>query len=402
MRYISLLLLALALYSCESCTPEPQNPCPNCGAGVNLTNIPYAPVAYNLNTNIPRGASVVGGSNAYPSLLVPDSNAMTVAGVQLGRYLFYEKKLSYNNTQSCGSCHKQANAFSDPRTKSVGADGASLGTRNSMSLVNIGFVYSPDRQNAGLMWDGRHAILEQQILEPVSVHFEMNSNWNDVETMLRNDTMYQRRFRQAFGIPNSNEITRYLAAKAIAQFLRSMVAFNSKYDRVVLQNSFEEFSESEDRGRLLFFTQNPPAGQRKGECFHCHGGHRLSGDGFFNNGLTFSPAGSNNSGFPDRGLGAVTNRPSDNGKFRSPTLRNIALTAPYMHDGRFATLEEVLDHYVDHIQRADNIDINLLPNPNINNGLQALTTQDKQDIVAFLNTLTDNSVTTRPEWSDPF
>lgn len=398
MRKLLFPILALLAFACNNDKINIEPPSPNGCTYVdtNVEGFAYQPVPYQLPVLNYR----------YPTMEIPADNPMTVAGVHLGRFLFYEKRFSGNNTMSCGSCHELNKAFTDGQATSLGIDGM-RGRRNAPSLINIGFVRNIEGRN--FMWDGRFASLEQQAIAPIEDMVELHADWRDVECKLRNDTIYHRMFRQAFGIRSSREITRDLAVKAVAQFLRSLVSFNSKYDGAFLNNrqpgGFYELSNSEERGHTIFFNDNNGSlidvGLPSGECNHCHTGPMLSNHAFSNNGLDLAP---NLTEFTDLGLGGVTRNLSDNGKFRAVTLRNIALTGPYMHDGRFATLEDVLDHYVDHVKYAPNLDVNLA-NPNQNGVVLSrtdMTPQQKQDVIRFLRTLTDSSYFNKQEWSDPF
>lgn len=314
----------------------------------------------------------------------PADNPTTVEGVSLGRYLFYDKRLSGDNTQSCASCHNQSYAFTDSgRRFSVGILGIE-GKRNSMPLFNLDFA---DR----FFWDGRARSLEEQALMPIKDHTEMAENMPQLIAELKADKNYPRKFYAAFG---TTEITEELIAKAIAQFLRSLVSFRSKYDSVrFLNKGF--FSESEQRGYELFFSESG------GDCFHCHseGNLLFSTFTFENNGLT---AADDIRDFPDPGLGSVSGRTEDYGLFKVPSLRNVALTAPYMHDGRFATLKEVLDFYSDSLHYSLNINYSNLKHIHLEKGGMKLSEAEKWDIIAFLHTLTDWSAIRDSSYSNPF
>lgn len=301
----------------------------------------------------------------------PSDNPMTVEGVQLGRRLFYEKRLSGDNTQSCASCHDQSDAFTDNGKRYSKGVLEIEGTRNSMPLFNLNYA---DR----FFWDGRAASLEDQALDPIEDHKELNENLPNAIAELEAAENYPQLFYQAFG---ESEITSELISKSLAQFLRSMVSFRSKYDSVrFLNQGF--FSEQEERGYELFFSETG------GDCFHCHteGNILFSTLDFENNGLT---AANDIQDFPDPGLGSVTGREEDYGKFKVPSLRNVELTAPYMHDGRFETLKEVLDFYSDSLKRSPTINYANLKQLHLDAGGMKLTEQEKLDIIAFLKTLTD-------------
>jgi cytochrome c peroxidase len=251
-----------------------------------------------------------------------------------------------------------------------------------MSLLNVTFHYS------GLFWDGRAATLEKQALQPVEDPVELHESWPNVEEKLRRHPAYPEDFRRAFGITQKSAITRDLAVKAIAQFARSLVSSGqSKYDRFVRGEIF--LSDSEFNGMEMFFDVNnelPDA-----ECNHCHAPPLFAINEFRNNGI--EPVRFLNE-FPDMGRGEVTGDSLDNGKFKIPTLRNIQFSAPYMHDGRFSTLEEVLDHYNSGGHRQLNTD------PLIRQ--LGLTEAQKRDLLAFLNTLMDTTFLQNPAYSNPF
>ena len=325
----------------------------------------YIPTPYELK--IPQGLPPVES-------FIPDDNPMTVEGVALGRKLFYDPLLSDDNTQSCGSCHLQERGFSDPRQFSIGIDG-SVGTRQSMALINLAWA-----QN-GLFWDGRAGTLEELIFEPVVNPIEMNTTWPEVEAKLNGDADYVLEFKQAYNI---NYIDSVHVTKAIAQFIRTLISGNSKFDKFYNQQAIS-LSEQELRGLTLYNSEGA-------DCFHCHGlGGLITDNRYRNNGLDtdFSS---------DEGRYLVTGNDADKGKFRVPTLRNIELTAPYMHDGRFFTLEQVIDHYSDHVQLSPTIDPLM---ELVGSGGAQLTSQEKADLLAFLKTFTDEEFVNNPEFSDP-
>ena len=304
---------------------------------------------------------------------IPRDNPLTVEGIALGKALFYDPILSANNTQSCATCHIQSTSFTDPNQFSVGING-SLGTRNSMPLFNLAW-----HDRGPLNWDGSARTLEEQIFEPVTNPLEMANTWPDAVSSLQNSGTYPELFDATFG---STQIDSVLVSKAIAQFIRTMISGNSKFDRFL--NGQEELTEAEERGLNIFLDEN------KGDCFHCHGnpGNPLWTDNrFHNNGL--------DEFFIDRGLGAVTGDPRDDGLFRTPSLRNLAFTAPYMHDGRFSTLEEVIDHYSQGLVYSETVSPLL---KNIAQGGVQLTPEEKTDLKAFLLSLTDDSFTTDSEY----
>ncbi len=299
----------------------------------------------------------------FPQMQIPADNPLTIEGVALGKRLFYDNILSGNNTQSCGSCHNQTLAFTDNGTRfSTGIDGIQ-GTRNAQGLTNIGF-------NLHFFWDGRKSTLESLILEPVTNPIEMHQPWVLAMSKLNAHPEYPKLFKQAF---NADKIDSMHVVKAIAQFLRTMISSNSRLDKRL--NNTGNLTNSELNGLVIFKTE-------RGDCFHCHqidGSRLLTDNQFHNNGLDAT--------FTDLGRGAITGNASDNGKFLTPTLRNIALTAPYMHDGRFQTLEQVIDHYNNGGVSSPTVDPLM---KHVGTGLN-LTNQEKADLLAFLRTFTDST-----------
>jgi cytochrome c peroxidase len=322
------------------------------------------------------------------------ANQLTVGGVQLGRMLFYEKKLSGNNTMSCAGCHQQEKAFTDGNAFSNGIDGKP-GRKNAMAMSN--FLW----ENR-FFWDGRAGSLEEQALFPIQDTLEMHENLDHAVSELQSSSVYPSKFKLAFG---SATITGEKIANALSQFQMTLISSNSKFDKY-LQGKYVP-TEQELRGIQLFKTHPDPTNNiRGGNCGDCHLGVLFNGDqsglsGFHNNGLDDDLTLS-------EGVMKVTNNPDDKGKFRVPSLRNIALTAPYMHDGRFNTLEEVLDHYNDQIKQSKTLDplimaaSNEVKKPGDNRIKLYLTNQEKADIIAFLNMLTDEEFTSDKKFSNPF
>lgn len=308
--------------------------------------------------------------------VIPMENPMTVEGVALGKKLFFDPILSGNDTQSCASCHAPENAFTDNERFSDGIDGI-FGNRNSMPLFNLAWNY-----NDRFTWDGRELGLEKQALEPVTNPIEMHSNWQEVADKLQNHAEYPGLFNEAFG---TSQIDSSLVTKAIAQFERTLISGYSKFDRYLLGE--ETLTAEEQNGFDVFMDE------ARGDCFHCHGNanNPLWTDNLFhNNGLDET--------FNDLGLGAVTGDPADNGKFRSPSIRNLAFTAPYMHDGRFATLDDVINHYSEGLKPSPTIDPLM---KKVNQGGVQLSDQDKADLKAFLLTLTDTDFVSNPDFQNP-
>jgi cytochrome c peroxidase len=333
----------------------------------------YTPTPYQLK--IP---------SHFPDMIIPANNPMTVEGVELGRFLFYEKQLSGDNSMNCASCHMPQHSFSDANQYSVGIDGF-FGNRQSMALINIGW------ENF-FFWDGRETTLEAQIIEPVSNPIEMHQSWKDAIHKLNADVKYRNRFFKAFGEEGVDSVK---ATKAIAQFIRTMISSESKFDVMYKYENNMALSTAEQAmlstvdldewaGYDLFKSLNGA------DCFHCHNGPLMRVKKFSNNGL--DPT------FTDLGRGSVTQNPEDNGKFKVTTLRNIALTAPYMHDGRFATLDEVIEHYSSGIHMSPTID------PLIefaNQGGVQLDVQEKYLLKKFLLTLSDYNFINNPSFKDP-
>ncbi|MBK9734986.1 MAG: hypothetical protein IPO92_08480 [Saprospiraceae bacterium] len=290
---------------------------PNTG---DLSYITYSPELYTIQ--LPKH---------FPSMEFPADNISTKQGVLLGRHLFYDPILSADSTMSCSSCHLPEFNFTDGKSSSTGIDGIS-GKRGAMSLINIGFIKS------GLFWDGRVKSLEEQALLPIEDPIELHHSWSKIIDDLKVHPKYPKMFREAFGIINVSEINKELAAKAIAQFERTIISKDSKFDKV--SQGIGIFTDKELLGYAVFFDTDPDV--PRSECGHCHNIPMATSDGFFNNGISSAPTLED---FVDLGRGNVTGSKADNGKFRAPTLRNIKYSAPYMHNGKFNTLDEVLDHY---------------------------------------------------------
>lgn len=330
-------------------------------------------------------------SHLGSSYEIPSGNPMTKDGIELGRMLFYEKKLSGDNSQSCGSCHQQQYAFSDNKVFSEGIDG-SKGVFNTMALSNLLW-------QKHFFWDGRVSSLEEQALMPIENPVEMNQTLEKAIEKLNSDERYPALFEKAFG---TSIITAETIGKAIAQFERTLVSADSKYDRY-LKGSYKP-TDLELQGMELFQTHPIPGEVRGGNCGDCHLGVLLAGDivglqGFHNNGLDSDDD-------LKQGLMEVTGNLYDKGKFKAPSLRNIALTAPYMHDGRFATLDEVLNHYDEHIQMSETLDPLILEASNQplfpGDPIKLyLTTDEKQAILAFLEMLTDHTFINDRRFSNP-
>jgi len=316
-------------------------------------------------------------------IFIPDDNPTTQQGAYLGRMLFYENALSANNQISCATCHQQKLAFTDGKQFSLGVDG-SLQPRNTMSLANLLWVRH-------FFWDGRADGLEQQAETPLTAVHEMGQSLEVAVQKLQAKKVYNTYFSKAFG---TDSITPGRIVKALAQFERTLVSANSKYDQY-LQGSYQP-TASELNGIALFYANPDPVAKVRGAaCGHCHAGPKTFSELFHNNGLDSLPK--------DAGRETITSQAFDRGRFRVATLRNIALTAPYMHDGRFKTLEEVLSHYNEHVIQSNTLSPFLQGISNTGNGHSLdLTEQEKTDIIAFLHLLTDSSFITNKQFSNPF
>lgn len=340
----------------------------------------------------------------FPRPKVPADNPMSEAKVELGRRLFYDKRLSGNETYSCGSCHEQKRAFTDGRGTALGSTNEAH-PRGSMSLANVGYA-------ASLTWaNPLVTALEKQALVPMfgetPVELGLAGREDEMLGRLKAEPLYQELFPRAF--PEKQEpIDLDAVTKAIAAFERTMISGNSPYDRY-LAGETAALSESAIRGKALFFSEQL-------ECFHCHGGFSMA-DSVTHEGkaideLTFHNTGLYNidgkGGYPapNRGVLEITNNPADMGRFKAPTLRNIAVTAPYMHDGSIATLSEAIDHYAagGRTVASGPLAGDGSKNPYKSEFLTGflLSDQEKLDLIAFLESLTDQDFLTRPELADPW
>ncbi|MBC3766458.1 di-heme enzyme [Neptunicella marina] len=327
----------------------------------------------------------------FPTPLVPDDNPMTEAKVALGRVLFYDINLSFNQTQACASCHQQQYAFAEPLKHSVGSTGEAH-RRNAQSLVNVAY-------NGHLTWSNNALnSIEQQILIPMfsETPHELNITGHENEVLQRFQTeAYQQLNQRAFG---EKQLTFDHIVKALASFVRSLLSFDSAFDRYAYQGNDNALNESELRGMNLFFSERL-------ECHHCHGGfnftqssvhqqQQLDLSQFHNTGL-YNLDGKG--AFPDSdpGLIEITGDPKDMGRFRAPTLRNVALSAPYMHDGSLNTLDDVIEFYNLGGQGAGVT--SPLKSPFIRP--LYLSVQEKQDLKAFLMALTDPRFVSNPAFA---
>ncbi|MEM7660490.1 MAG: cytochrome c peroxidase [Bacteroidota bacterium] len=307
--------------------------------------------------------------NGFPRAIVPEDNPVTQAKIDLGKKLFYDRLLSRDRDLNCASCHFPEHAFADPRRLSVGHGGAT-GTRNAPPLFNL--MYHQE-----FFWDGANPTLETQTLFPIESDFEMNLSIGELVDRLNADPEYPAMFERVF----NDSITPRGIVQAIATFERTMISGGSKYDDFVAAG-FDStlFTPQEWRGYQLFFMET--ADGKHAECFHCHGGFNFDDpEGRYrNNGLYLD--------YEDEGRYLVTGDDRDRGKFKVPSLRNIEHTAPYMHDGSLATLEEVMEHYATGGQLHQNRDL-LMSNIELDSSQQA-------EIIAFLKTLSDPDFMTNP------
>lgn len=325
--------------------------------------IPEAPVADEVGTPYPFKMP-----RHFPRPNLPNDYPLTKERIRLGRELFFETALSKNTATSCASCHPAQTAFADNTPRSFGFLGEKT-KRHSMPLMNLAWKSTP------FFWDGREKNLRDQILKPIEDPLEMGESLPDVLAKLEQISYYPRLFQGAFGDPR---ITEERLAIAIEQFILSLTSFGSKFDRAAQGRS--ELTEQEKQGFELFMTENDPRlGLRGADCFHCHSGALFTNHRFHNNGLL--PANG------DLGQEHATGLVTDRFKFSTPSLRNVGVTAPYMHDGRFETLEEVVAHYSEGIHRSPTLDANIAKHPGA--GLN-LDPEEQAALVAFLKTLSDS------------
>ena len=339
----------------------------------------YAPTKIDPTTIFPKEFGV-------PSL--PKDNPLTIEGVYLGRMLFYDPVLSIDSSISCASCHKQEYAFADPVAFSNGVFGLKTG-RNASALFNMAY-------NKKFFWDARVNTLRDLVFEPIQAHNEMSMTLPLLKDKLLKINRYKEFFKKAF----NSEPNVFDMSLAMEQFLLTIVSKDSRFNQFFPGDNISILNASELRGAFIFnglvdFDAN---GKTKGsDCFHCHGGelaqqNNISMGGISNNGLDMN--------FEDLGFGGITNLGQDKGTFKTPSLINIALTGPYMHDGRFKTLEEVIDHYSDNVNYSSPT---LHPQMSIHGGKQLnLSQQQKDDLLAYLRTMTDNVFITNPKYSNPF
>jgi cytochrome c peroxidase len=356
-----------------------------------LPSTPYAYAAYDLPAHFTDDSNPFADVSPFDN--TPVDNEVTDHGATLGRVLFYDKALSFNNTVSCGSCHQQEFSFSDTATHSLGFMGGYT-RRHSMPLINTKW-----HMNGKMFWDERAGSLEEQVLQPIMDPTEMGLNASLLIQRVQEQTFYNELFLNAFG---DTQITENRISMALAQFVRSIVSYSSKYDIgraqvASLNEPFPNFTNSENLGKNLFYMSMESGG---GECFGCH-----TTEAFVN--AQFGPINNGIDSVSTDDLGAFEPNGIDStliGRFKVSTLRNIAITAPYMHDGRFSSLEEVVEHYSSGIQ----LHPNLSPRFRDTLGTTVSAHQmnfsaiEKVALVNFLRTLTDSTVMLDVKWSDPF
>ena len=322
--------------------------------------------------------------NNYRPIVSPADNPMTYEGIQLGRMLFYDSTLSLNRQVSCGSCHKQQYAFGDNRKLSQNVLGPTV--RNTPTLANMGM-------NPKFFWDGRQSTIEDAVDD--ALNHEMRPDFTALIKYLNSTPQYAYLFKKAFGRPGDITLTKI--NKAIAQFIRTMVSVNSRIDQYYRGEI--QLTAAESDGLNATFDQN------LGDCFHCHfdGPFYLTyasqdpGIIFGNNAIDSARSVYQ---FADKGRGAITGDTNDYGKFKVPTLRNVAVTGPFMHDGRYTSLDEVIGHYSDSLLRSPTVNaINL---QHYYAGGLHLDATAKANLIAFLNALTDTTFLHNPTLSNPF
>lgn len=302
----------------------------------------------------------------WPTATLPADNPLTHEGVELGKLLFADKRLSARHRQNCINCHRESLAFSDGQVFSTGVDGIQ-GLRSSPPIFNQAW-------HPSFGWDGIRPRLRDQAIAAITNEIEMHANPAVVEGDLNKDETMRARFASVFGSP---QITMERIGLALEQFMLTLSAHDSRYDRVM--RGEDTFTAEEKLGHDLFHSQPDPASGRRGAgCFQCHPGPLFSDFAFRNNGLDRV--------FADNGRGDVTKLATDNGRFKTPSLRNVAITAPYMHNGRFGTLEQVIVHYSSGIRPSATLATEIA---HLAGSGYSLTSEEQRALVAFLKTLTE-------------
>jgi len=310
----------------------------------------------------------------FPTPVFADNNPLTIEGVALGRKLFYDETWSNGGSTSCNTCHKQELSFSLGASCQATINGTIL-PRDIMPLVNLAWKNS-------FAWDGRSRSLEEKIISTITNPLSMATTDSIIKLNIANDVIYQELYSKAFG--SADSISLNTTAKALSQFIQIFISNNSRYDEFKASEleAIQFFTPAEFEGYIIFNTET-------GDCFHCHGTDLITDDDWHNNGMDET--------FTDLGLGATSGNSSDNGKFKSNTLRNIEFTAPYMHDGRFSTLEEVVEFYSFGVQ-ATSPNIDPLMKKAQQGGIQ-LSASERASLVAYLKTFSDNTFLSNPEYS---
>lgn len=368
-------------------------------AELNLPAIPFEyediqlPDHYLNNTLPARGYAFQFAT--IESDNTPESNPTTNEGALLGRVLFYEKKLSSNGTIACASCHKQATGFSDDEILSIGFDGGRT-RRHSMTLTNARFY-----DTGKFFWDERAASLEEQVLMPIQDPVEMGITLDEMVQIVTDQPYYAPLFENAFG---DETITPDRISRALAQFVRSLISINSKYDdsRELVSSpliDFPTFTEQENLGKQLFYSTNIAGAP---SCHSCHASEAFISPLLAPNATTIgSINGIDAVSTDDLGIFEATGINNHRGKFKVPSLRNVAVRAPYMHDGRFSNLQEVLEHYSTGMQNHP-LTLPFMEDDNGDAIKYNFTDQEKEALIAFLHTLTDNEFITDEKFSNPF
>ncbi|MDH7444955.1 cytochrome-c peroxidase [Aquimarina sp. 2201CG14-23] len=401
---IYLLLIIIVLFSSCSKTdngeyiPIEENPLAELNLPENYFNYANIPLPGYYTTNEFPIQFQFQAVTAYDN--TPIDNQITDAGATLGRVLFYDKKLSANGTVSCASCHQAQHGFSDPNVLSEGFNNE-LTRRHSMGIVNARFY-----AGGQFFWDERAETLEDQVLMPFQDEVEMGLTLSQLVQIANDQTYYPTLFNDAFG---DETITSDRISKALAQFIRSMVSTTSRYDQARTEVTspvvdFPSFTTQENQGKQLFYAPRQLTNGVMGNCVGCHQTEAFVGP-FPTTNIPLTTFATTNgldaTSTTDLGVNEATGNPNDIGKFKVPSLKNIAIRPPYMHDGRFTTLEEVINHYSSGIQNHSNL-ITPLVNDNGEVGQFNFTQTEKDAIIAFLKTLTDEQMINDEKYSDPF
>ena len=368
--FLFISISAVAILSLQNCKPEPHIAPPHTDADSLYAGTPYS--FTSLNPPLFR----------FPPITNSYKDSLTLEGIELGRRLFYDKHLSSTGQLACASCHKQEFAFSDAgNAKSTNVTGPTR--RNAPSIENLLWT-------SKLFWDGRAATLGAQAKD--AFHGEQNMDIPNSITYLKSDSTYARLFRKAFGRPG--DVTEDKIYLAVQQFMMTLISSNSHFDKV--QRQQEQFTASEANGFQLF---NDPS---RGDCTHCHsfGNTFLYTNNLFSNNGIDSVATIYD--YVDKGRGDISGNTNENGRFKNPSLRNIALTGPYMHDGRYQTLDQVLNYYSDSIHNSGTVDPLMFVILDHADGKRHFTQQEHDDLMSFLNSLTDTTFTHDPAFSSPF